>query len=221
MNLRRALFQVHLWTGLVIAVYVLVICLSGSAIVFRREMDQAFCMRDGLVCEPAFVTWLADFHGQLLAGRTGLRWNGVGALAVTLMCLTGAVIWWPGKSGWWRRISVQRGASGRRFVWELHNMLGFWSFLLLFMWALTGIYFAFPDLFIALAESFQDGDNETARSLLIQDAIAAVTRLHFGRAYGLLVKALWVVLGLVPCVLAITGVMVWLDRRTKGVSVRG
>lgn len=221
MNLRRALFHVHLWTGLVIAVYILVICLSGSAIVFRREMDQAFCMRDGLVCEPAFVTWLADFHGQLLAGRTGLRWNGVGALAVTLMCITGAVIWWPGKSGWWRRISVQRGASGRRFVWELHNMLGFWSFLLLFMWALTGIYFAFPDLFMALAESFQDGDNETARSLLIQDAIAAVTRLHFGRAYGLLVKALWVVLGLVPCVLAITGVMVWLDRRTKGVAVRG
>ena len=48
-----------------------------------------------------------------------------------------------------------------------------------------------------------------------------MTRLHFGRAYGLFVKVLWVVLGLVPCALAITGVMVWLDRRNKGVSVRG
>jgi uncharacterized iron-regulated membrane protein len=221
MTFRRALFQVHLWTGLAIAVYVLVICLSGSAIVFRREMDHAFCMRDGFVCEPAFVSWLADFHGELLAGQTGLMWNGVGALAVALMCLTGAVIWWPGKNGWWRRISVQGGARGRRFVWELHNMLGFWSFLLIFMWAVTGIYFAFPGVFVALVERFQDGDNETARSILIQDVINGVTRLHFGRAYGLVVKLLWLVLGLVPCALAITGVMVWLARRNKGVSVRG
>jgi hypothetical protein len=100
-------------------------------------------------------------------------------------------------------------------------MLGFWCFLPLFMWAITAIYFAFPGVFVALAERFQDGDSETARSILIQDAIAAVTRLHFGRAYGLYVKVLCVVLGLVPCVLAITGVMVWLRRRSKGVSVRG
>lgn len=221
MNLRRALFQVHLWTGLVIAAYVLVICLSGSAIVLRREMDHAFCMRDGFVCEPAFVTWLADFHGELLAGGAGRKWNGVGGLAVVLLCLTGAVIWWPGKNSWWRRISVHSSARGRRLLWELHNMLGFWSFLLVFMWAITGIYFAFPDMFVALAERFQDGDNETTSSILIQDAIAAVTRLHFGRAYGLFVKALWVILGLLPCALAITGVMVWLNRRNKGVSVRG
>jgi uncharacterized iron-regulated membrane protein len=38
--LRRALFQIHLWVALTIGVYVVVISLSGSAIVFRREFNQ-------------------------------------------------------------------------------------------------------------------------------------------------------------------------------------
>ena len=44
--MRRALFQVHLWTGLAGGLYILAICLSGSAIVFRLEMNRAFCRRD-------------------------------------------------------------------------------------------------------------------------------------------------------------------------------
>ncbi len=47
--LRRALFQAHLWIGIGLGVYVLLICLSGSAIVFRREMDKTFCSRIVLV----------------------------------------------------------------------------------------------------------------------------------------------------------------------------
>ncbi len=47
--LRRALFQVHLWTGLALALYVCVISLSGSAVVFRHEMDLALCPRIILV----------------------------------------------------------------------------------------------------------------------------------------------------------------------------
>jgi len=39
--LRRALFQVHLWIGIVLAAYAIVIGLSGSALVFRDEMQHA------------------------------------------------------------------------------------------------------------------------------------------------------------------------------------
>lgn len=42
--LRRALFQIHLWSGIALGLYVLAISISGSAIVFRneiyREADQ-------------------------------------------------------------------------------------------------------------------------------------------------------------------------------------
>jgi uncharacterized iron-regulated membrane protein len=39
--LRRALFQVHLWAGILLAAYAVVIGLSGSALVFRDETERA------------------------------------------------------------------------------------------------------------------------------------------------------------------------------------
>ena len=59
------LFQVHLWLGVAMGLYVIFICLTGSLIVFRRELDQQFCLevvtstggeRLSVPCEPAFVT---------------------------------------------------------------------------------------------------------------------------------------------------------------------
>ena len=38
-GLRRALFQVHLWIGLVLGLYVVMISVTGSAVVFRRELN--------------------------------------------------------------------------------------------------------------------------------------------------------------------------------------
>jgi uncharacterized iron-regulated membrane protein len=224
--LRRALFQVHLWTGLAIGLYVFAICASGSAMVFRRELDRAFCPADpagalsgtasgrfGIACEPAFVTWLANFHGELLGGRLGLMWNGIGAIAVTAMCITGAILWWPGRRGnWWRSMSIQRGTGGRRFLRDIHNTMGFWAFVLIVLWALTGIYFAFPDTVNVLTESLQDGDSETSASLFVQDAVAVLSRLHFGRAYGPVVKVVWAILGIAPCVLLVTGTLMWWNR---------
>ena len=36
--LRRVMFQVHLWTGIGLGLYVLVICVSGSVLVYRNEL---------------------------------------------------------------------------------------------------------------------------------------------------------------------------------------
>ena len=44
--MRRAIFQVHLWSGIGLALYILVICASGSAIVFRRDLDKTLCPPD-------------------------------------------------------------------------------------------------------------------------------------------------------------------------------
>jgi len=40
--LRRALFQIHLWTGIGAGLYIVAICLSGSALVFRPELTKHF-----------------------------------------------------------------------------------------------------------------------------------------------------------------------------------
>lgn len=39
--LRKATFQIHLWTGIVLGIYVVLISVSGSAIVFRNELYQS------------------------------------------------------------------------------------------------------------------------------------------------------------------------------------
>lgn len=39
--LRRAIFQVHLWSGILLAIYSVVIGLTGSALVFREEIERA------------------------------------------------------------------------------------------------------------------------------------------------------------------------------------
>src|ERR1043166_5787149 len=43
--LRRALFQIHLWTGLAVGLYVLVISVTGSIVVFRIELYNRFTLK--------------------------------------------------------------------------------------------------------------------------------------------------------------------------------
>jgi uncharacterized iron-regulated membrane protein len=42
----------------------------------------------------SLVSNLLDLHGHLLAGPMGRRVNGVGAIALLVLAVTGSVIWW-------------------------------------------------------------------------------------------------------------------------------
>ena len=41
-GLRKALFQIHLWSGLILALYVLVMSVTGTVLIYRRELAKAF-----------------------------------------------------------------------------------------------------------------------------------------------------------------------------------
>ncbi len=285
---KAALFQVHLWVGICIGLYILVISVSGSLIVFRRELDREFCPRvvmvsesgrrltdaelgakamaaygrpnfsriqirgsrvsggpveiwfvdgtfrvehlfdpytgkdlgDTVACEPRFVSWIADLHDNLASGRLGLLVNGIGAIAVILMSATGAVLWWPRKGRWRRSIAPRRLDSGRRFLRHLHGLMGFWSFLLIVLWALTGIYFAFPGPYNTLLDAITTQGADTATSRFLDDALAWLVRVHFGRSFGFWIKVTWAILGLVPCCLFITGCLMWWNRELRNAFTR-
>ena len=73
-------------------------------------------------------------HTRLLAGQPGrtiVGWTGV---LLVLLSLSGLVLWWPGKILW-----VHRTGTGRRIVFELHNMLGGLCWLFLLGFGLTGM----------------------------------------------------------------------------------
>ena len=100
------------------------------------ELDDRSVIRD-----------LQDLHFDLLGGRTGRLVNGIGALCLVAMCLTGAVIWWPGRTNWRRSLKVDFTRQWKRVNWDLHSAVGFWSVAFILMWAVTGAYFAFPSGF--------------------------------------------------------------------------
>jgi uncharacterized iron-regulated membrane protein len=221
---RKALFQVHLWAGVLIAVYMLAISLSGSILVYQRDLQDdaphlpqidgtAQVSFDSVVAvaqkaypgEPLdnidlrtldrrvvpvglkagkldrivyvdsvsrrvvgeeilqarhpVLQFLEALHNELAAGPLGASINGIGGFLLTLMSVTGIVLWWPGRRQWKRALKVKWDARWARLNWDLHSAFGFWTLLLVGMWGITGAYFIFPQPFtrgIALVSSMAD-----------------------------------------------------------------
>lgn len=161
--LRQIVFQIHFWVGALAGGYLFVMSVTGSVIVFRGE----------LYAHGLSVERVVAFHQNLLAGRTGRLVNGMGAVSLVVLCLTGAIIWWPGLAHWRRSLTVEWRASFPRVSWDVHS-----------------------------AFFFVDPAGPTTGSL---------ADLHFGR-FSLLTKIVWTVAGLVPAVLAFTGVFICCRR---------
>lgn len=274
-GLRKALFQVHLWTGLALALYVLVMSVTGTVLIYRRELAAAFSAEPQVVVTPTrmakeelkraaerahpgygvnrvfesknpnrpveiwlergskriqrlfnpytgadlgnslqagfrVLLWLVDLHDNLLSGRTGHLINGVGGACVMLVCLSGMVIWWPGIDKWRRSLTIDWKANAKSFNWSLHSALGFWTLAFIFMWALSGIYLAWPAPFNGLVDFF---GAPPSRDLRFGDEVLTwLARLHFGRFKWLPLKIVWTVFGLIPVVLLITGALMWWNR---------
>jgi uncharacterized iron-regulated membrane protein len=262
--LRRVLFHIHCWTGIVVGLYVVVVCATGSLLVFRvefyeyfrpgtfitqranrlneaqltelarRDYPQARIVRvliprrrtsaaevyiegDGAAlhrlfdpytgrdcgdADPQAVIWfekISKLHGNLMAGQTGRLFNGIGSIAVLLLSATGMALWWRGMKHWTRGLFVRWGKSWKAFNWDLHSAVGFWTSVVVFLWALTGVYFSFPRFFAPLGDPM----------------ISFFVSMHFGRTYGLPVKFIWAFVGMMPPLLFVTGAIMWWNRWIK------
>jgi uncharacterized iron-regulated membrane protein len=206
---RRLLARVHMWIALALGLYIVVLSFSGSIAVFRREAHLRLGDNHPLLLRA--MEWLVDLHDNLLAGSAGRRINGIGALLIVMLIVTGLVIWWPGTGPrLWRNLTVGRPRASRRFAWQLHHALGAWSFVTLLVWALTALYFAFPEWWenaVDLLDADLDDAERPGEGVLL-----LLIKLHFGRFGGLWVRFLWAVLGLLPVVLFVTGFVLWWTR---------
>jgi hypothetical protein len=176
---RQLLFQIHLWVGSAVSVYIIVMSVTGSAIVFRNELLHWLSVES-----------VVKLHANLLAGTPGRMLNGIGALCLTVLCITGAVIWWPGLGHWRRSLTIESRAHVSRIMWDIHSALGFWTFLFLLMWALSGLYLSIPRWFDVLLW-LDPKDRLTDRTL------SGLSQAHFGR-FGLFAEGVWTGIGLVP-----------------------
>jgi uncharacterized iron-regulated membrane protein len=69
--LRRALFQVHLWVGIGLAAYAVVIGLTGSVLVFRDEMERAMWPAVYRVATVQRTTTMQDAVDRIQSARPG------------------------------------------------------------------------------------------------------------------------------------------------------
>lgn len=277
--LRKALFQVHLWTGLGVGLYVVMISLTGSVLIYRSELRQQFnpeprsveisgprmsdealiaatlgvypdhavevwtnpedpthavtmsvrrggearqqqlfdpytgeYLGNALPAGWRLTTWLLDLHDNLLAGETGRAVNGVGAVFLALLSVTGAIIWWPGIQSWRRGLLIDWRANWRRLNWSLHSALGVWTVLFLFMWGFTGIYLAFPEPFAAVVDYVEPFNEETFDPRVGDAVLYWFANIHFGRFGGWSTKLAWAVIGLIPPAMFVTGAVMWWNR---------
>jgi uncharacterized iron-regulated membrane protein len=172
------------------------------------------------------LAWTLDLHDNLLAGETGRLVNGVGGLLLALLALTGAVIWWPGIKNWKRSLTIHRGVNWKRFTWDLHSSMGFWAFAMTFMWAVTGFYLVYQEWFAPILDYIEPYDEVTFKPRLVDDILIWLPRLHFGRFRGvrlqlnLLFKTIWVIVGLAPAILFMTGSIMWWNRSIRKVMMQ-
>ena len=314
--LRKAMFQIHLWTGIALGLYVVLISVSGSAIVFRNELykslwpgpkivpisgprlskdalkaavhnawpkysvtyiweskrkdeatevwiepdGEAHPKTKGRLVDPftgqdlgpsrpyliGVLAWMSDLHTNLLGGDKGRKINGVMAILVVILSVTGLAIWWPGLGRLRRSLRIDFRSNWKRFNWDLHSVVGFWMFAFVFIWGVTGVYLVFPTPFqiavnrisplqvYALQSSLEPVQESAVAVVKVADETPAATvrrrrrqpprgsngdvflrwfyYLHFGNFADWQVKALWVVLGLVPPFLFVTGALMWWNR---------
>ena len=167
------------------------------------------------------VSELLDLHDNLLAGPTGRKVNGVGALALLILAATGLAIWWPGIRSWRRSLTVSRGLGWKSLTWRLHSMIGFWTLGFTVIFGLSGIYLVIPEKFQDLAD-WLDPITAVNGGLRISDSVIYwLAFLHFGRINGIGIpcsgpglcdqttKAVWAIFGLAPAVMFVTGAMLW------------
>ncbi len=192
--LRQFIFQVHLWLGVLVAAWVSVMSITGSALVFRDQLARVVS-----------VEWLVRLHSSLFLGSPGHAMNAAGAVALIVLCGSGAVIWWPGRAHWrpsYLRIDWQ--AHLPRIAWDAHNALGFWCFGFVAVWAVSGLYLSHSQLFDVLYRI--DPNDRLADRLLF-----ALSALHFGR-FNVVTQIVWSIVGLVLATLAFTGVFICCRR---------
>ncbi len=291
--LRKATFQLHLWSGIGIGLYVLLVSLTGSVLVYRNELYRAATRDPIIVTESGarltddqlkqsatraypgskvlaiyrarnpdqavsislksgaslknrlfnpytgadlgdsvplgilLVSKLLKLHDDLLAGSTGRKINGVGALLIVVLTLTGIVVWWPGIRTWRRSLTVPRNVGPQRFIWGLHSMLGFWTFGFILLFGVSGIYLGDPERFQDLADRIEPLTDANARSRIVDQVTYWLAYLHIGRINGIgipckgpglcdqTMKLLWAVFGLAPAAMFVTGALMWWNRVLK------
>lgn len=92
-----------------------------------------------------FFSFILDIHRSLLIDGVGRDIVAASVLIFVVLLISGFVLWWPKKLKQLKDgLRIKWKAKFFRLNYDLHNVLGFYSLLLLFFIAITGLYVSYP-----------------------------------------------------------------------------
>ena len=102
----------------------------------------------------SWIWWMQDFHYALLAGEQGLRINGIAALLLVALGISGLLTWWPGFRWTMIRNTLRVRFNAAAIVWlrDLHILTGLVSLGVLMVIAVTAMYYTFRPTVTAAVE---------------------------------------------------------------------
>lgn len=115
----------------------------GTAYFVNQYTGEILGSQQGAV-SSFFLTVMKLHRWLLIEGDTGKIIVGISTIIFIFLTLTGIVIWFPIKlKNWKQGLKVKTNANWKRVNHDLHNTLGFYSFLLLLIMGLTGLCWSF------------------------------------------------------------------------------
>lgn len=105
----------------------------------------------------SFIPFVWQLHMTLLGGEIGTMILGIIAIFLIFSVLTGLILWWPLTGRWYRALTIKPRASAERFNHDLHQVAGFYTFPVLFVVLLSGVYMNLPEQFMVLVKQFSPG----------------------------------------------------------------
>lgn len=88
--------------------------------------------------ETSFARFLHLLHTRFVAGQVGEWIAGWFTVLMLFLAISGIVLWWPRKI-----FSLKNASSWKRTNFDLHNILGFYSSIVMFFIAFTAVLIAF------------------------------------------------------------------------------
>lgn len=195
--MKALLLKLHRWIGLASGAIVVIVCLSGAALVFEPQ----FVHTTDPALRPAFFRVMQHLHTRLLDDEFG-EWLVMGStIAFVVTLVFSVVIWWPRTLAALRtRTTLAKvlgpGVSLKRRNYDLHVAVGIYTVPVLLILGMTGLMF--------------DGDLFTSERY--KDLIHA---LHLGTVGGLTTEIIAFVAALLAASFPITGFIMWWPRWSR------
>lgn len=222
--MRQFFHQIHLWLSIPLGILISVICLTGAILVFEKEITEIMYPEIQVTQvegqqvrkqRPEFLRqvralhrWLLDAPAKKGESSVGKTVVGITTVVMIVILISGIVIWVPRNNRTLKnRLQISCTKGWRRFWYDSHVALGFYSTLFLLIMALTGLTWSFSGYRTFMYDLFSNLPIDNLRRFFYS--------LHTGTWGGLTTRILYFLTALIGGILPLSGYYLWWKKRKR------